>query len=682
MSEEKSQKDPAASHSEDSLAGPQKQRAFYRKKRPSIQEKAEMLASEDDEETKTEKALRTMPKGRYWVIAALSLFFLGLQFYIKLVKPLDSWVQTPLHLCLSFILSFLLSPLAEKHHKKGLWLIDGLLIAGAVFVSYYYVSNASFFDTRLLFIKPMRPIDLAAGIVLILITLEAVRRCVSGILLVFILIFISYAFVGQHIPGIFRFSGISWQRLIETITLGQNGIFGAPLIASVGTLFYFMIFGAFFANTGGGDVLIDCGMKLSNKTVGGPAKAAVISSGLMGMISGSAVANVSTTGVLTIPLMKKAGYSPEEAGAVESVASTGGQIMPPIMGVGAFIMAEIIGVKYTDIALSAIIPAAAYFYACFMIVHLLAKKKNIKNDAVGLKQETKPILPRLYRLLPMIVLIFMLYSGFSLPRSAIYCTALSVIIGALSEETRRGPKQLLNTLIEGVKQAAYVALPTAGCGIMIGIVIQSGVAVKIAKLVGASGNSSLFLALVIAAIGCILLGMALPTSAAYLIGNVLFCSAIVGLGIGTLSANMFLFYFGVIAQITPPVCLASYTAAGIAGASAWKTGWKAFSFSITAFLVPFLFVYQPAILLMGTTMEIIKSCIVVLLGTTFLACGITGYFAGRDMKAIERVVFLASAIGLILPSTWSDLVGLIIGALACGYCFIMGRHGKKTVIRP
>ncbi len=193
------------------------------------------------------------------------------------------------------------------------------------------------------------------------------------------------------------------------------------------------------------------------------------------------------------------------------------------------------------------------------------------------------------------VLVILLYSGFSLPRSAIYCTLLAIFIGALSKETRIGPKKLLNCLIEGVKQASYVALPTAGCGIMIGIVVRSGVAVKIAKLIGTSGNSSLFLAMVVAALGCILLGMALPTSAAYLIGNVLFCSSIQGLGIEALPANMFIFYFGVIAQITPPVCMASYTAAGIAGASAWRTGWKAFTFAVTAFLVPFLFVYQPAI---------------------------------------------------------------------------------------
>lgn len=362
---------------------------------------------------------------------------------------------------------------------------------------------------------------------------------------------------------------------------------------------------------------------------------------------------------------------------MESVASTGGQIMPPIMGVGAFIMAEMIGVKYTDIATSAIIPAVCYFFAAFMIVHLLAKKKKMHVDSVSLKYENRPILPRLYRLLPIVVLVFLLYSGFSLPRSAIYCTLLSIFIGALSKETRIGPKKLLNCLIEGVKQASYVALPTAGCGIMIGIVVRSGVAVKIAKLIGTSGNSSLFLAMVVAALGCILLGMALPTSAAYLIGNVLFCSSIQGLGIEALPANMFIFYFGVIAQITPPVCMASYTAAGIAGASAWRTGWKAFTFAITAFLVPFLFVYQPAILLIGAPLEIVQATAVVVLGTFFLAVGIAGYFR-RSLRTVEQAVFFAAAICLILPSTITDWVGLAIGIAACVYCVASAKQAKAA----
>ena len=377
------------------------------------------------------------------------------------------------------------------------------------------------------------------------------------------------------------------------------------------------------------------------------------------MVSGSAIANVSTTGVLTIPLMKKTGYDPEEAAAVESVASTGGQIMPPIMGAGAFIMAEIIGVQYAQIAAAAVLPAVAYFLAVFILVHMIAKKKGLGKDS-GVHYEGKPILPR----------------GYSLPRSAIYCTIFSIIIAAISPETRMSPRKLLQTLMDGVRQAANIAIPTAACGIMIGIVVNSGVAVKIAKLIGTSGEGSLFIALLIAALGCLLLGMALPTVAAYLIAVTLFASAIQGLGISALVTNMFIFYFGVVAQITPPVCLASFTAAGIAGASAWKTGRKAFSFAFTAFIVPFAFVYRPAILLEGTMVEIIIAYCIVIAATYLLACGIAGYLF-RPLKMWERIACYVVAFIFILPSSMSDIIGIAGCALIMAYCFMTGKKNAN-----
>lgn len=266
--------------------------------------------------------------------------------------------------------------------------------------------------------------------------------------------------------------------------------------------------------------------------------------------------------------------------------------------------------------------------------------------------------------------------GYSLPRSAIYCTIFSIIIAAISPETRMGPRKLLQTLMDGVRQAANIAIPTAACGIMIGIVVNSGVAVKIAKLIGTSGEGSLFIALLIAALGCLLLGMALPTVAAYLIAVTLFASAIQGLGISALVTNMFIFYFGVVAQITPPVCLASFTAAGIAGASAWKTGWKAFSFAITAFIVPFAFVYRPAILLEGTMVEIIIAYCIVIAATYLLACGIAGYLF-RPLKMWERIACYVVAFIFILPSSMSDIIGIAGCVLIMAYCFMTGKKNAN-----
>ena len=647
--------------------------------------KAKALASEPDEDSKIARMLKSMPRWRYWTLAVLAITMTVFQLYIKLGTPLQPWAQIPLHLCYALIIVFLFNPMAEKCKNKESkarqlwWIYDGFLIGATLFICWYFLSHANALNLRVYNVDPMTTLDITVAVLLLFVLMEAVRRVVSLALFVVILFFMAYAFFGQYISGIFRFAGMNFAQFCETLMLSQNGIFGSPLYASVGTLFYFMVFGAFFSNCGGGGVLIDAGMKLSDKAAGGPAKAAVLSSGLLGMISGSAVANVSTTGVLTIPLMKKAGYTPEEAGAVESVASTGGQIMPPIMGAGAFIMAEMIGIPYMDIATAAILPAVAYFGAVFILVHLLAKKKQMSTTNEALKYQGSPILPRVYRLVPIILLVIMIFAGMSMPRAAIYCTALSIILCMLSKDTRMSAKQLMETLIEGVRQAANVAIPTAACGIMIGIVVRSGVAVKVAKLIGTSGNNSLLLALVVAAVGCLMLGMALPTVAAYLIANTLFCSAIQGLGIEALVANMFIFYFGVVAQITPPVCLASFTAAGIANASAWKTGWKAFFFAITAFIAPFMFVYRPSILLIGTVTEILISCAMTACATFFLAAGVAGYM-GKNLSAAERVLFFAAALMFIMPGRMFDLIGIVMGVVLVVWCLIFSRRQNTAAV--
>jgi TRAP transporter 4TM/12TM fusion protein len=613
----------------------------------ALDAKAKALASEEDEDTKIAKLLKNMPKWRFYSLAVLTVIWTVFQLYIKLVKPLDPWFQLPLHMCLALVVVWLYNPMVEKSksHNKLWWIYDIFLIASSCFICWFFLSHAEQLNYRIFNVDVMTTTEVIVAVLLVINVMEAVRRVVSMSLFWVICFFLAYAWFGQYIPGLFRFSGISFPKLMEVLMYGENGIFGSPLVTSLSTLFYFLVFGTFFSNCGGGGVLIDGGMKLSDKTVGGPAKAAVISSGLLGMVSGSAIANVSTTGVLTIPLMKKTGYDPEEAAAVESVASTGGQIMPPIMGAGAFIMAEIIGVQYAQIAAAAVLPAVAYFLAVFILVHMIAKKKGLGKDS-GVHYEGKPILPRVYRLLPIVVLVVMIIMGYSLPRSAIYCTIFSIIIAAISPETRMSPRKLLQTLMDGVRQAANIAIPTAACGIMIGIVVNSGVAVKIAKLIGTSGEGSLF--------------MALPTVAAYLVGVILFVPCLRALGISALCANMFVFYYGIMAQITPPVCVASYTAAGIADANAMKTGIKGFTFAMVGFLVPFVFVYNPAILLEGNVVEIVIGAAQMLLGTFFLAVTVAGYFK-RNFKPFERVALFIAALLLIAPEVISSIIGVVLG---------------------
>lgn len=643
---------------------------------------------------------------RNWLAVIVTVVFFAFQMYLALVKQLNPMLQSPLHLILALTLVFLYNPADKAYRKKvtkaaeaegkpvdekklnaHAWMnwFDILLFICLAYMLWYVVGqNARLLD--FVSVQPVYGIDYIFMVMTIVLLLIAVYRTLGIVLTIFIAVFILYAFTSPYLPGILFTKGKTFAKFIKQfcvgMTMGESGVFGTPLYTSANTLFYFIVFGAFFSSMGGGQLLIDIGMKFSNKSSGGPAKAAVISSGLMGMISGSAVANVATTGVMTIPMMKKVGYEPEEAGAVEAVASTGGQIMPPIMGVGAFIMAEMLGVPYSRVAAAAILPAVAYYFAVFVLVdRLAAKHQNAAQEQDAKIKVERTILPRLYLLLPAVILVVMIIRGASLMRagmmgivSCLICDVVSYFINEKKDFVDL--KGIWNCCLDGAKQAAEIAIPTAACGIMIGIVVNSGVAVKIAKLIGTSGEGSLFIALLIAALGCLLLGMALPTVAAYLIAVTLFASAIQGLGISALVTNMFIFYFGVVAQITPPVCLASFTAAGIAGASAWKTGWKAFSFAITAFIVPFAFVYRPAILLEGTAVEIIIAYCIVIAATYLLACGIAGYLF-RPLKMWERIACYVVAFIFILPSSMSDIIGIAGCVLIMAYCFMTGKKNAN-----
>lgn len=627
---------------------------------------------------------KQMTQFRYFVLIAIALVFIGFQLYIALVRPLDRWLQVPYHLCLGLLAAFMFKPMATgKKTKTGIilsWVYDGILILMLAYIAYYFTSNLQYLQNRIYNVDTMTNADLLAGYLMIFVVMEAVRRHMGMALFGFILFFIVYAFIGQKIPGVFRFRGMTWQGFAEVMVMDVNGILGSPLTASMNTLFYFLIFGAFFSVSGGGQVLIDLGMKLSDKTVGGPAKAAVLSSGLMGMISGSAVANVSTTGVMTIPLMKKSGYEPHQAASIEAIASTGGQIMPPIMGIGAFIMAEMIGVSYLKIASSALIPALAYYGSVFLLVHFLAKKKSMTNLGAEVKYVSEPILPRLYQLAPVIVLIYIIVNGGSLTRAALVGTLLSIVVGLIPKKTRLSIKQIIDAMLDGVKSAANIVIPTAACGIMIGIVVQSGVANKLTKIIADTGDSSLALALIFAMAGCLLLGMALPTVAAYLIANILFSSTLINLGIDPLPANLFIFYFGVIAQITPPVCLASFTAAGIAEASSWKTGWTAFGYAFVAFLVPFVFVFQPEILFVeGTIIDTIFATAVLAYGIVFLAAGVTGYLFVPVNNMIIRAVFFITAVMIIIPHMLITGIGSLAGAGMLVYFFIQSKKRERAL---
>lgn len=617
---------------------------------------------------------------RNYILNTIVVIFIGFQLYLALIKPLDPMLQNPMHLILALLVIFIVNPADKNSGKKWMKLLDIPFFTGIIFLLYYTIVEFPRLSIRVQYVDIVTALDKAATVICIIILLEAVRRTLGKILFIFILLFIIYDWLGMYCPGILYFKGTNMRSFTETMMLGSGGIFGTPLYTSATSLFYFILFGAFFSQCGGGQLLIDFGMKFSNKSAGGPAKAAIISSGLMGMISGSAVANVSTTGVMTIPMMKKVGYEPHQAGAIEAVASTGGQIMPPIMGVGAFIMAEMLGVPYKTVAFAAIIPALAYYGSVFFLVTFMAKKEAIDSDKEAVTIEIKdPLLERVYMIIPAIVLVIYIISGKSLMRSGMV-GIFAVLLCNLFSKFYKGGKyyQALattaNTAVDGVKQASNIAIPTAACGIIIGVVIQSGLATRFSNIIAKIGTSHLSIALIIAMFGCMLLGMALPTVAAYLVSNILFVPVLIKLNVNPLSANMFVFYFGIMAQITPPVCLASYTAAGIAGADSLKTGFTGFMYALVAFLVPFVFVYNPELLLMGTPAEIAKATAILFFGTYLLAGAISGYMVA-PLNKFNRGILFIGALCMIAPETITDIIGLVIGV----YIITTGLLKKKKV---
>lgn len=605
-------------------------------------------------ENKEKQSLRAI------ITILISVLFLLFQIYIVIRGTISYIIGIPIHLCFALALTFLYNPIDKKNPKlKSFKFVDYLLYAMIAAVLVYFLINGERLENRMAYLDPVYTLDIVMCFLLLIVLLEATRRTLGMVFLVFIFICIAYLWLGKYLPrgtGL-RHSGTTLKRFVEMMTMSTSGIFGTPLNTSESYLFYFMLFGALFATCGGGQLLIEIGLKFGKGT-GGPAKAAVVSSGLMGMISGAAVANVTTTGCMTIPMMKKTGYTPEQAGAVEAVASTGGQIMPPVMGIGAFVMAEMLGIEYSRICGAAAIPAVAYYLAIFLVVHFIAKQTNQGNLSKGFK--TDPILPRSYLLIPAVLLVVMIISGATLMRSALYASVLIVIVNVFNPN-RVSWKKVFEALIRGCKQAANIAIPTAASGIVIACVINSGLANKLAALMVSIGGDYLLLALLIAMLGCMLFGMALPTVAAYLLSSILFCPALIELGIGRLPANMFVFYFGIFAQITPPVCLASFTAASISGGNPWKTGWLALRWSLVAFLAAFAFVYNPALLLEGSIAEIIQAALYLFLGTFFLAAGLEHYVGVPVKNIILRIAVMAAGIAVIIPETVSSVVGYVVG---------------------
>jgi TRAP transporter 4TM/12TM fusion protein len=565
--------------------------------------------------------------------------------------PFDVFVQRSVHLMFVFSMIFLLYP----WFKKKIGWIDiiftflGMLSCIYISVNYVSISMQSGLSIGIQYL---------IGIMTVLLILEACRRAIGMALPILAIVFILYARFGSYIPGIWGHRGLSIERIFGFLYLTSDGIWSIPLGVSATTVVMFIIFGQFLNGAGVGEFFMEFSQAIAGKMIGGRAQVAVISSALFGTISGSSTANVATTGSFTIPLMKSSGYKPEFAGAVEAVASTGGQIMPPVMGAGAFIMAEMLGMRYFSICKAAAIPAILYFASVFLCVRFRSLLMGFKKERSSI-QFKKVFLKNGYLIVPLIVIIYYIVQGFSPMRAAFYGVITTIIVSLLSRKVRENPGVFLRSLEFGAKNTVGVAIACSCAGIVLGIVSMTGLGIKMNTVIIAMSGGNIFYALFLAMFGSIILGMGLPTAVAYIIAAIVACPALIELGIAPLAAHMFVFYFAILGTITPPVCLSVYVASGIAQSNWLKTAYYAMMMALPGFIIPYVFVNDSSILLIGTTSHILRTSVTALIGIFALAVSMMGYFLTR-VNIIERIFMAIAAILLIFPDVRLGVIGMII----------------------
>jgi TRAP transporter 4TM/12TM fusion protein len=580
---------------------------------------------------------------------SMSTFQLAIAWY----GPPDALTLRAVHLAFALVLAFLMLPLAREGKADSPRWLEYLLIAISVVVCGYLVVEQDYIVNRMIYVDALRPIDWVFSITTVLLVLEATRRAVGWTLPVTAIAFLVYGLT---------LGGADMRQLAEQMYLGTEGIFGIPLYVSATYVMLFILFGALVERTGTGQLFMDFAMSLTGHSAGGPAKVSCITSGMFGTVSGSAVANVMTTGTFTIPLMKRIGYKPAFAGAVEAVASTGGQIMPPIMGATAFIMAEFLGISYLSVAAFALLPAVLYYIAVFMTVHFEAKRTNMH----GLPRSELPNLGKVlgergHLFLPLAVIVATLLIGYSAPFAAL-CGIASVIPTALLRKTTRQYVRLKNivTALEvGARNTVTVALSCACAGIVIGVIFMTGLGLEFTDLVLKAAGNHMMIALVLTMFAGILLGMGMPTAPAYIMQTALLVPALVKLGVVVEAAHMFVFYFAILSAITPPVALAVYAANGISRASLWDSSVAALRLGATGYIIPFMFVFGPSLLFIGSAGQIIQTSVTAVVGVVCLAGGLSGYLLYRTV-AWQRVLLVISALVLIKPGLMTDAIGLAL----------------------
>ena len=593
------------------------------------------------------------------LVLAIAVTAAAFHLYAAGVSPFTALVQRPVHLGLMAVLGFL--GVGVMFGNRGGW--SGQSLAGKVtsaalaigmMVSCAYLALQH--QELVGRVGAATTLDMVMGGILLFALLELTRRTTGWGLVLIAVLALVYAMVGPYLPGILAHRGYPLSRIIEMLYLSMDGIWGIPLGVSADFVYLFVLFGTVLEIAGGGALLIALAAKVAGRLRGGPAITASVASAFMGSLSGSAVANVATTGTLTIPVMKKAGFKPHFAGGIEAAASTAGQLMPPVMGAGAFILATWTNIPYITVAVAAIIPAFLYYTALVMMIQFRAAKMGL--DARAAREELRAsVWPRLHLLLPVVIIVVFLAMGRSPMRAAFWGVATSFAVTFILPATRLRLSQVREALVVGAASTVQVAAACATAGVVVGVASLTGIGLRMSDLIVTLSMGQLPIALVLTAIASIILGMGLPTTAAYVVLAALGAPALEDLGVPLLAAHLFVFYFGCMSNVTPPVALAAFAAAGVAGSKAMQTAVTALVLASAGFIVPFMFAYGPALLLDGTVVEIAFAVISGILGVTALAAAGVGYLRW-DLRGWERVALAGSAVILLFPGLTTDLMGL------------------------
>lgn len=626
-----------------------------------------------------------------WFVAAICIMYAIFHLYITF-NPMPALLQRAIHVGVGFALIFLIYPATKKGGRKKVawydWIWFLMALSGSAYLIYEYQNIVT--------VRGGIPnqLDIIFSVITVLCVLEGTRRITGFILPLFALVFLAYPFFSHldFMPARLLTRPYDMGDIFGQLYLKTEGLYSTAIGASVTFIFLFILFGAFLSRSGMGQLFNDLALALAGHKQGGPAKVAVISSGFMGSINGAAVANVVGTGAFTIPLMKKVGYHKNFAGAVEASASVGGQVLPPIMGASAFIMAETTGVNYSTIALAALLPAVLYYLGVIAQVHFRAGRRDLKGIAKESLPRLKDVMKaRGHMLLPIVFLVFLLARSVPVGFAAAYTIGFTVIMSMLRKETRMSFMDVLGALEDGARQSLAVMAACAVVGIIIGVVSLTSFGTVMTSAIVTLGAGSLFLTLILTMFASMVLGMGLPSIPAYIITATMAAPALAGFDIPILSAHMFVFYFGIFANITPPVCLAAFAGAGIAGGDPMKTGFQSLRLALAGFIVPFMFIYNPTMLMIDPVglavtakefplppiIEIVTVVFTSVLGVVGLSAAVEGYFKGH-IKVITRIILAIGALLLIYPEMITDIVG---GVIVLGV-FVLNTKANRDIAKP